>query len=441
MTFFAPAHCHPNNNISGQRDSHSSPESTPTDRHKRQILFYLLLLLTVTGLAPSAWALPTGGQVVDGQAEIVYSERTVTITQHTAHLHIEWEHFDISTDESVTLIQPEPDATAWLGVVAHGSGDGGSSTIDGTLSANGQVLISAANGLALGPASVVTAQSLLLTSLDSHPGCFVNVQHLELNRPGNPTAMISNAGTITTVATYGLAALIAPGVDNSGRIDAPQGMALWPPAPFMRSMVTRTPPCRLPPRCQPPRNRSDRTAARSPHRLATAATSAPRRARSSLAAEAKPCMVDQAINMDGVIQARSIQGRDGQIALVAGDNAGAVQVAGTLDASGAEAETTGGTVHVLGDTVALNAGADVNVSGPAGGGETLIGGAYLGGANTGSALQYVEVDSVTQIIADAGLEVGNYVPTSDITYFADGATVDARRDRRWRWRQRHRVGG
>ena len=230
MTFFAPAHCHPNNNISGQGNSHSSPESTPTDRHKRQILFYLLLLLTVSGLAPSAWALPTGGQVVDGQAEIVYGERTVTITQHSAHLRIEWDRFDISADESVTLRQPEPDATAWLGVVAHGSGDGGSSTIDGTLSANGQVLISAANGLALGPASVVTAQSLLLTSLDSHPGCFVNVQHLELNRPGNPTAVISNAGTIT-VATHGLVALIAPGVDNSGRIDAPQGMALLASGP------------------------------------------------------------------------------------------------------------------------------------------------------------------------------------------------------------------
>ena len=59
---------------------------------------------------------------------------------------------------------------------------------------------------------------------------------------------------------------------------------------------------------------------------------------------------------------------DGQIALVAGDGAGAVQVAAVLDASGAEARTSGGTVHVLGDAVALNAGADINVSGPAGGG-------------------------------------------------------------------------
>ncbi|MEZ5670817.1 MAG: right-handed parallel beta-helix repeat-containing protein, partial [Alphaproteobacteria bacterium] len=102
----------------------------------------------------------------------------------------------------------------------------------------------------------------------------------------------------------------------------------------------------------------------------------------------------------------------GQIALVGGDGAGAVQVAGTLDASGAQAGTAGGTVHVLGDAVALNAGADIDVSGPAGGGTALVGGAARGAA-------------LDPLDAIAGLDAGRYDRSSETTYFDADASIDA----------------
>ena len=146
-----------------------------------------------------------------------------------------------------------------------------------------------------------------------------------------------------------------------------------------------------------------------------------------LAAEAVGGIVDNAINMDGVTQARTAENRNGQIALVAGDGAGAVQVAGTLDASGDDAGEAGGTVHVLGDTVALNAGADVIISGDAGGGEALIGGTSLAelAPAAGTALQYQEMDAGLNVVADLAFQGGGYMPTSEVVYLDAGAAVDA----------------
>jgi hypothetical protein len=88
-------------------------------------------------------------------------------------------------------------------------------------------------------------------------------------------------------------------------------------------------------------------------------------------------IVDHVINMEGIIQARSIEKRNGVIILSGGDS-GQVSVSGTLDASGYSAGETGGTVHVLGNRVGLYGPAVVDVSGDLGGGELLFGGDYQG---------------------------------------------------------------
>ncbi|CAK0757105.1 hypothetical protein WCLP8_2810002 [uncultured Gammaproteobacteria bacterium] len=86
-------------------------------------------------------------------------------------------------------------------------------------------------------------------------------------------------------------------------------------------------------------------------------------------------------NTGGLIQARSVEQRNGEI-ILSGDEAGVVQVSGTLDASGKQAGQKGGSVKVLGEKVRLTASARVDVSGSAGGGEALIGGAFRGGQAT-----------------------------------------------------------
>ncbi|MEZ5670562.1 MAG: hypothetical protein R3F55_24625 [Alphaproteobacteria bacterium] len=53
------------------------------------------------------------------------------------------------------------------------------------------------------------------------------------------------------------------------------------------------------------------------------------------------------------------------------------------------------------------------------------GGSLQGGANVGSGIQYARQDSVTTIIADAGFDAGGYVPTSAIAYVDVASEIDA----------------
>ena len=96
-----------------------------------------------------------------------------------------------------------------------------------------------------------------------------------------------------------------------------------------------------------------------------------------LTARSANALLDTVINTDGVIRANTISNRNGTITLDGG-SAGVVSVGGTLEAKGNDAGTTGGTVKVLGQQVALLSGASINASGDAGGGTVLIGGDFQG---------------------------------------------------------------
>ena len=96
-----------------------------------------------------------------------------------------------------------------------------------------------------------------------------------------------------------------------------------------------------------------------------------------LTASAAKGVIDNVINMSGVVRARSAGVRNGEIVLHGGD-AGAVQVSGVLDAGGRGSGEVGGSVSVLGDKVSLVPGARVDVSGDVGGGAVLVGGDFKG---------------------------------------------------------------
>ena len=82
-----------------------------------------------------------------------------------------------------------------------------------------------------------------------------------------------------------------------------------------------------------------------------------------------------AINISGIVEANQLVERDGVIRLEGGDNA-KVQVSGKLLAKGEQ--TTGGTIEVTGEQVALLDGALLDASGDTGGGKVLVGGDYQG---------------------------------------------------------------
>src|SRR5262249_44935352 len=118
-----------------------------------------------------------------------------------------------------------------------------------------------------------------------------------------------------------------------------------------------------------------------------------------LTARAAKSVIDNVINSSGIVEATSAKSVNGEIILDGGDT-GLVTVSGTLDASGKSAGETGGTVKVLGDQINLAAGANIDVSGDAGGGTALIGGNFHGAGPEKNASVTV-ISAAAKINADA----------------------------------------
>ncbi|HZX77380.1 filamentous hemagglutinin N-terminal domain-containing protein [Lysobacter sp.] len=128
------------------------------------------LLHPVGAMAQSvpSGALPTGGEVIGGQAIIGQSGSAMSIDQSTQRAAINWQTFDIGQDASVTFNQPNAQAQTLNRVIG-----GVPSSIEGALSANGQVLIQNANGVLFGNGASVNVGSLLATTKNVDPGQFM----------------------------------------------------------------------------------------------------------------------------------------------------------------------------------------------------------------------------------------------------------------------------
>ena len=98
-------------------------------------------------------------------------------------------------------------------------------------------------------------------------------------------------------------------------------------------------------------------------------------------AKAAAGVLDNVINMTGVVEARSVGQHNGEIVLSGGtdpSNGNVVRVAGKLDASGKKAGQTGGNITITGDNILFDTTANIDVSGDAGGGNVFIGGNFHG---------------------------------------------------------------
>src|SRR6185503_10373487 len=180
------------------------------------------LLLTATALMPlaltSAMAGPDGGVVVGGAAAINNpGTANVTVNQHTDKAIINWRMFDIGAGERATFVQPNANAIA-LNRVTGGLGP---TQILGALDANGRVFVVNRDGIIFGPGAVITTAGFLATTSDIRNEDFM-AGRFNFNIPGRPDASIVNMGTITAT-NGGFAALVAPGVRNSGTITANLG--------------------------------------------------------------------------------------------------------------------------------------------------------------------------------------------------------------------------
>ncbi|MEW6673789.1 MAG: filamentous hemagglutinin N-terminal domain-containing protein, partial [Thermodesulfobacteriota bacterium] len=103
------------------------------------------------------FALPQGGAVVAGQAQIATPDaRNMTVNQATPKAIINWQQFGIAQSEAVRFFQPGAASIALNRVVGVDP-----SIINGLLSANGRIFVINPNGLLVGPTGQINVNSFL----------------------------------------------------------------------------------------------------------------------------------------------------------------------------------------------------------------------------------------------------------------------------------------
>ena len=342
------------------------------------------LTLVSTLSATPASALPQNGSVVGGTATISQpSATTLNVNQASVRAIINWSGFNIAGGEKVNFVQPGSASVALNRV--SGSDP---TLINGALSGNGQIWVINPNGLLFGSGASVTAGSFLASTMNIGNNDFMSGNYTLKNGPGS-TSSIVNQGSIV-VADGGYAVLAAPSVTNSGTIVANLGkvhlasgdemMLSFNAGSLIKLLVS-----------------GDVAAdALGVNNLGTITAHG---GEVTLSARVAADLLKNVVNNQGFIEAQSVSEKNGVI-ILDGGNSGITVNSGVLDASGKGIGETGGTVKLLGNGVALFAGAKVDVSGDLGGGTVLVGGNFHGsGPEQNAAVTYV--DKGASISADA----------------------------------------
>lgn len=164
----------------------------------------------------SSLANPEGGQVVAGDITMQQNGNVLNIYQGSNSAIINWQGFDILSGEATHFFQPGSTS-----IVLNRIQSGNATQILGQLTSNGTVVIVNANGVVFGAGAQVDVGGIVATTADINNADFM-AGNTNFNIAGNPSASIINHGRITA-AQGGLVALVAPGVQNNGIIQANMG--------------------------------------------------------------------------------------------------------------------------------------------------------------------------------------------------------------------------
>lgn len=165
--------------------------------------------------APPADQLPTGGQIVAGQANISQNGANMNITQTSDRAAINWQSFDIGGNAHVNFDQPTSNSVALNRVM-----NGNPSQIFGKLTANGRVFLTNSAGVYFAPGASVNVGALVATTHGISDDDFMDGKYTFSRNGAEGT--IKNEGTIQA-GLGGYIALLAPQVQNEGVIIAQMG--------------------------------------------------------------------------------------------------------------------------------------------------------------------------------------------------------------------------
>jgi filamentous hemagglutinin family protein len=340
----------------------------------------------------NVYASPDGGLVVIGAGSITQTGATTTINQTTQNLSLNWESFNIAPTETVNFVQPSASAVAVNRIF-----DTNGTQILGNLNANGQVYLVNPNGILFGQGAQVNVGALVASTLDFNDA---NLNDSTRTFSGNSTGSIVNQGAINA-ASGGYIALLGNTVSNQGTITAPLGtVALGAGSSttltFQNNSLVKM--------------QVDQSVLNS-----LAENSGLIRADGGLvlmSAGAKNTLLASVVNNTGVIEAHTMQERNGTIILLGGMTAGTANVSGTLDAS-APNGGNGGFIETSAANVKIADDVKITTAAPQGNSGTWLIDpvdftiAASGGDITGTAL--------TNLLADNSITIEAVTGTNNLT--------------------------
>jgi filamentous hemagglutinin family protein len=310
----------------------------------------------------SAQANPTGGSVVNGSASFATSGNTLTVT-NTPGTIINWQGFSINSNEITKFAQQSASSTVLNRVVGSNP-----SNLLGTLQSNGRVFLVNPNGILFGTGAVVDVAGLVASTLNLSDADFLAGNNHFTEVPG--AASISNDGNISA-QQGGQIFMIAPNVENTGVITAPNGEIFLAAGHSVDLVSTDNPNLRV---------------------NITAPAGEATNVGQLIASSGSLGLFGAVVRNSGVVSADSATMQGGKIVFKASQLA---EVGGTVSAIG----KTGGDIQVLGDQVAVLGNMDA--SGNNGGGTVLVGGDAHGANPDVPNAQYTYVDGNSTIKADA----------------------------------------
>ena len=366
------------------------------------------VLISIVSVSSSVYANPVGGNVTHGQVTFSNPDnQTLIINQASDKAIINWQDFSILENETTQFVQPDASSMALNRVTG-----GNVSQIYGNLVANGKIILINPQGIHFGANAHVDVASIMASSLNLSDNNFLNNQFIFQQVPGTHGAVVNHG--LITAQDSGLVALIGPGVENHGILQARLGTVALGAGHEMvldfygdqliNFAVT---------------SKADQAAV---DVVGVELTDAIRNTGNLIAdggqvlvsAAAAQGVVDNVINMSGYAQANSVSQQSGRITLNGGEEGWVYLNNADLVARGEGADEVGGTVKVLGERIALLESVELDVSGTTGGGEILVGGNFQGQGPEQNAYQtYVGGDAALKADAIENGDGGRVIVWAD----------------------------
>ncbi len=366
------------------------------------------MLFAMVGAAHAQSVSPVGGVVTNGNAGIVQNGNNTTITQTSSNVVINWQSFSIGADQSVQFIQPGTSSVALNRVLGADP-----SVILGSLTSNGTVFLLNPNGILFGANSSVSVGGLVATTMNINDADFMSGNYV-FTGAGNGSVV--NRGNINA-RNGGYVALMGRTVNNDGIISARLGNVVLAGGEavtldvagdgLLNVSVSQGAVNALV-------QNGGLIRADGGHVLMTA--------------QAAGDLLNTAVNNTGVIQAQTIENRNGTILLLGDMQTGSVNVSGVLDAS-APNGGNGGFIETSAANVIINS--DVRITTAAVNGNTgqwLIDpldftiGSVAGDNISGATLSgQLVTNNITINTAGPGAENGDIFVNDALEWTASGA--------------------